>query len=102
NPQALNDAASGEFTGDGRADLVATDYNDVILFPGLGDGTFGAAQFVSSPGNVGAITAADFTGDARDDVAVTQSCCGGQTILVLPGNGDGTYQSPIETLVGLD
>src|SRR5262249_24257750 len=86
----------------GKPDLVATDFNDVLLFPGLGNGTFGGAQTVASPGSVGAVAVADLTGDGRDDIAVSQNCCSGTSILLFPGNGDGTFQPPIQTAVGLD
>ncbi len=102
NPQQFFAVAAGAFTGPGRADLVATDYNDVILFPGLEDGTFGAAQSVASPGYTGGIAAGDFDGDGRDDIAASVNCCGSQSILVYPGNGDGTFQTPVQTSVGLD
>ena len=45
-----------------------------------------------------AIVAGDFNGDGKLDLAVTDS--GGNAVLVLLGNGDGTFQPPITIAVG--
>jgi len=82
---------TGDFNGDGILDLA---------FPGLtllgnGDGTFrekdgvGALDAVD---NNGLIAAADFNGDGKLDLAEI-----GQTsISIYLGNGDGTFQTPLE------
>lgn len=62
--------ALGDFDGDGKVDLVVATLNDTVeLFPGLGDGTFGApiSTAVTKPF---AVAAADFDGDGRLDLAV--------------------------------
>ena len=101
NPQPYA-VGTGDFDGDGNLDLVVSDYSDILLFNGNGDGTFAAPQGVFSSYNLGFLTVADFNGDGKPDVAFVQGCCGSQFLLVLPGNGDGTFQSPVQTPVGFD
>jgi hypothetical protein len=101
NPQPYA-VGAGDFDGDGDLDLVVSDYSDILLFPGNGDGTFAAPEGVFSSSNLGILTVADFNGDGKPDVAFTQGCCGSQFLLVLLGNGDGTFQSPVQTPVSFD
>jgi hypothetical protein len=88
-----------DFNGDGIADLAITNFLDlagsgtISVLLGSGDGTF--QNLV--PYGVGAfpagIAAADFNGDGVADLAVTNSGGGtGNTVSVLLGNGDGTFQ----------
>jgi hypothetical protein len=64
---------AGDFNGDGKIDLLVSDSNfgQVILFPGNGNGTFGAAiDFLTAAGAFGTATA-DFNGDGGLDLAIT-------------------------------
>jgi FG-GAP-like repeat len=82
-------------------DLVVVDYAAVSILLGNGDGTFQppitAASIPTSPT---AVAIGDFNGDGKPDLAV--SVFGGsgatdgnvQTIAILLGNGNGTFQSP--------
>jgi subtilisin family serine protease/Tol biopolymer transport system component len=91
------DIAAGDFTGNGKADLVVVNKadNTVQLLTNNGSGVFTAGPGVPTGGrNSGSIVVGNFTGDASLDVAVvhaspltTATPFGGMT--VLRGNGSG-------------
>jgi len=78
-----------DFNGDGKPDLLSS---DGTLQLGNGNGTFTTGTPV--PGKPLAV--ADFNGDGKADVLEQ----GTDTLLVLLGNGDGTFQKPISTNIG--
>jgi hypothetical protein len=98
--------------GDGQSDLVVSHaqfctghspgLSCIGVLLGNGDGSFQPAVTYES-GGTGAwsLTAADFNGDGKVDVAVAHQCrpltCQGATAIVgvLDGNGDGSFQSPL-------
>jgi Bacterial Ig-like domain (group 3)/FG-GAP-like repeat len=101
-----------DVNGDGKPDLVVADEcvdhptcnsGAVGVLLGNGDGTFQAAVIYPS-GGVGSLSGArsvavaDVNGDGRPDVLVGNSFSG--TVGVLLGNGDGTFQAPVEYNVG--
>jgi len=95
--QAGRDSATsfivlGDFNGDGVLDAVTVGTKGVWLFPGTGNGTFGAAVFtpVSHIGGTD-VAAADFNKDGKLDLVVTTKTA----VAVLFGNGDGTFQAPV-------
>jgi hypothetical protein len=99
--------AVGDFNGDGIPDLavapVLDESNSEVLL-GNGDGTFTNANGSFGNGNGTAtsnsIAAADFNGDGKLDLVEActsvddQSC---NLLLVLAGNGDGTFTQIFET-----
>jgi hypothetical protein len=98
HPQYL---VSGDFNGDGVPDLaVAYGTGVVAIMPGNADGTF---QSPLSPTNtVGtnprAMVLGDFNGDGFADLAVANF--GSNTVSILLGKGDGTFQAATTYNVG--
>lgn len=96
--------AGGDFDGDGNEDLAlvrpgdptANDYGDVTIFFGNGDGTFRQGRVVAFGVNPSvsnqAVLAWDVDGDGRLDLVVAHF----NQFSVLLGNGNGTFQSPVE------
>jgi len=90
---------TGDFNGDGRADLavVNEESNDVSILLGNGDGTFRHQVTYAVGSGPDAVVAGDFTGDGHLDLAVANS---DGTVSVLLGNGDGTFQPQVTYAVG--
>ncbi len=96
NPVAV---AAGDFNGDGNRDLAvansgnsdAGDDGSVSILLGKGDGTLQPATNLSAGKNPASIAAADFNGDERLDLVVSNA--NSANVSVLLGNGDGTFQA---------
>src|SRR5271157_1999499 len=83
--------ASGDFNGDGIADLAVTNSGDntVSVLLGNGDGTFNAQQTYPVGGEPAGIAVGDFNGDGIADLAVPNAS--DNNVSVLLGNADGTF-----------
>jgi hypothetical protein len=103
--------ALADVNHDGKPDLVAADYVDgvdygdptfcaVAVFLGKGDGSFtqGDQYEVGPQGQLvpNALKVADFNRDGNADLLVST----GGGLYVLLGNGDGTFQAPVEFASG--
>jgi hypothetical protein len=89
-------AVTADFNGDGKPDLIFAD-GTVLL--GKGDGTFTVGTPLGLAGlNSGTpIATADFNGDGKPDLMVASTSVNISSVLL--GNGDGTFQAPINTAI---
>jgi len=96
--------AVGDFNGDGIldiADVEAAQASVLHVFLGNGDGTFRQSVQINQDHTPIGLAVADFNGDGHLDIAVANSNQN-QTqhgfVNVFFGNGDGTFQKPVERL----
>ncbi len=98
---------AGDFSGNGKVDLAVVNQGDssVSILIGNGNGSFSAGPTYDltpttslQPANPTAIAAAPFSGTGVVDLAVT--CSGLDAVLVLIGNGDGTFRAPVSYSLG--
>jgi hypothetical protein len=92
-------AVVGDFNGDGKPDIAYTlnHANAVGFLFGSGNGLFTTGQNFVTVNSPYAITTADMSGDGHNDLIVidTQTFAPGDSLAIIPGNGDGTFRSPI-------
>ena len=97
--------ALGDFNNDGRLDAVVANggskaypNSGLTVSLGKGDGTFTSASPIPLGTSLSGVVAADFNGDGKLDLAVTDS--GSNTMTILLGKGDGTFGAPITIPAG--
>lgn len=102
---ALGGLVAGDFDGNGTINLAvitttsmvpSTSIVSILSNDGKGNLTFKKYYQLSSSAQV--LTAADFNGDGRLDLAATEA--GSGNVAILLGNGDGTFQTEVDYPVG--
>jgi hypothetical protein len=93
-------AVIGDFDGDGKVDIATPSSGAVSVALGKGDGTFQVDTLLSIGQTPISALANDFTSDGNTDLLeVTVATNNAPLGAVLPGNGDGTFQS--QTVFGV-
>ncbi len=107
---ASSSAQEGEIylvdvNGDGKLDIVTSNSDGTIsVLLNKGNGTYNPGTLITSVSSLAAfynpLAFADFNGDGKMDIAVVPSprVSNTSSVYVLPGNGNGTFGAPIQTL----
>jgi hypothetical protein len=96
----------GDLNGDGNLDVVTAtaggccDLGFISVALGNGDGTFQPYSVVASGYSETVVALGDFNGDGKLDIAAGNAVFGANELLILLGNGDGTFHAPLIYPVG--
>jgi len=89
---AVYGVAAADFTGDGNVDIAAAAPDYLVIYKGFGDGTF---EFLSGYefelNRWSALDNLDFDGDGKQDLIANNYGSNPAGVVVLLGNGDGTF-----------
>jgi len=103
----VESVAVGDFNGDGKLDLVTANYttqvaSSISVLIGNGDGTFQTPRNLLPGLSPAFVAVGDFNHDGKADLAVPNAGpnATGAYLSMLLGNGDGTFQSPLNYPAG--
>ena len=87
-------AATGDFDGDGRLDVVA-EGTRLVVAPGRGDGRLGAARPIGPGGPLAFAVAGDLNNDGHLDLVTAGNGDDLFDLWILPGTGDLTFEPAV-------
>jgi hypothetical protein len=74
--------------------LAVSNFTNIAVLLGNGNGTFQATRFLGIGVNISSLAVADFNSDGNLDLVAVGSNFPQSAIVVLLGNGNGTFQAP--------
>jgi uncharacterized protein YjdB len=83
---------AGDFNGDGKADIAVSSYGGGVTVLLQSGSQYTSANYAAGI-NPWSLVTADIDGDGKADLVVVNE--GGNNVSVLPGTGDGKFQSPV-------
>lgn len=93
----------GDLDGDSKIDAIVAKQSgsqDIVIFPGLGDATFGAPVVIGNgTGSLGSLELVDVDHDSKLDLVSTSGPNG--MIQTRLGDGVGGFSPPINSLIGI-
>jgi hypothetical protein len=95
-------AATGDFNGDGKLDVViangSSSSNQVTVLLGAGGGAFQPPTYFAAGYGMFAVAVADMDRDGYLDIVTANGA--DSSISILFGNGDGTFRAPVSRVMG--
>jgi FG-GAP-like repeat len=91
---SVSPPVAGDFNNDKMPDLAVSGFSTIAFLLGNGDGTFQAPLILNTNIDPSSMAVADINSDGNLDLVVGGSNFGPGLVVVLLGNGNGTFQAP--------